>query len=83
MEPAYLVVNLAGVEFLDSNTLAILVHGLKRAHQNRGDLRLCCLRNSVRILFELTRLDNVFEIFVSEEDAIQSYKVVEKLSQPA
>ncbi|MBK8988819.1 MAG: STAS domain-containing protein [Chloroflexi bacterium] len=72
-EPANVVVNLEKVDFVDSTALATLVHGLKRCRQLNGDLRLCHLQQSVRMVFELTRLDRFFEIFAHEEEAIQAF----------
>ncbi|MCA9928421.1 MAG: STAS domain-containing protein [Anaerolineales bacterium] len=71
--PAHLVVNLAGVNFIDSTGLATLVQGMKRARQQQGDLYLCCLQPPVRMVFELTRLDKAFAIFVNEEDALKAF----------
>jgi anti-sigma B factor antagonist len=71
---AQLVLNLTGVHFVDSTALATLVQGMKRCRQlNGGDLRLCCLQQPVRMIFELTRLDKAFEIFASEEAAVQTF----------
>jgi len=75
--PANIVVNLNQVVFLDSSALATLVFGLKRATQNNGALRLCCLQRRVRLLFELTRMDRVFEIYPCEEDAINTFASIE------
>jgi anti-sigma B factor antagonist len=72
--PAYLVINLANVEFLDSTALSTLVQGMKRARERRGDMRLCGLQQPVRMIFELTRLDRVFEIFTTEEGAVQAFQ---------
>ena len=74
-EPAQLVLNLSGVHFVDSTALATLVQGMKRCRQLNGDLRLCCLQQPVRMIFELTRLDKAFEIFASEEAAVQTFEV--------
>jgi anti-sigma B factor antagonist len=71
--PAQVVVNLAGVDFVDSTALATLVSGMKRSRQVDGDLRLCGLRAPVRMIFELTRLDQAFEIFTLEEEAIAAF----------
>ena len=71
-QPAYVVVNLKGVDMLDCSGLSALVLGLKRARENQGNLCLCSLQSSVRMIFELTRFDKVFEIFVCEEDAVQA-----------
>lgn len=71
--PAHIVINLEKVSFLDSTALSVLVQGVKRARQNTGDVRLCKLQAPVRMVFELTRLDQVFEIFNNEEDAAQAF----------
>ena len=72
--PAHLVVNLAGVDFIDSTALAILVQGMKRARQQGGDLHLCQLQPPVRMVFELTRLDKAFAIFAGEQEAVQAFQ---------
>jgi anti-sigma B factor antagonist len=68
----YLVINLQAVDFIDSTALSTLVQALKHARQRDGDIRLFGLRQPVRIIFELTRLDKVFDIYASEEEAVQS-----------
>ncbi len=65
-----IVVDLGGVNFVDSTALAALVQGMKRARQANGDLRLCNLQQPVRIIFELTRLDKAFDIFTTQADAL-------------
>ena len=67
------LVNMADVSFVDSTGLATLVQGLKRAKQQGGDLYLCCLQQPVYMVFELTRLDKAFDIFVSEEHALKTF----------
>ncbi len=73
--PANLVVNLAEVNFVDSTALATLVQALKRCQQQQGNLHLCSLQRQVLMIFELTRLDKAFNIFVDENHAIQSFAV--------
>ncbi len=72
-EPAHIVVNLARVHFIDSAALSTLVSGMKQSRQADGDLRLCNLQQPVRMIFELTRLDRVFEILSGEEEAISAF----------
>lgn len=67
------LVNLADTTFVDSTALATLVHALKRCQQAQGDLFLCGLRRPVYMIFELTRLDRAFSIFVDEEHALQAF----------
>jgi|SRR5579859_1601551 len=72
-QPAFVVVDLAGVRFMDSTGLSTLVHAMKRARALGGDLRLCGLQQSVRMIFEMTRLDRVFEIYNQVDDAVQAF----------
>ncbi len=71
--PAQIVINLEKAHFLDSTALSVLVQGMKRARMAHGDVRLCNTQQPVRMIFELTRLDRVFEIFDSEEDAVKAF----------
>lgn len=71
--PARIVINLENVTFVDSTALATFVQALKRCRQGQGKLHLCGLRHSVFMIFELTRLDKAFDIFVDEEHAIQAF----------
>lgn len=68
-----LVVNLDGVNFMDSAALATLVQGMKHSRQAGGDLRVCSLQQPVRIIFELTRLDKAFVLYESVQEALTSF----------
>lgn len=70
---AKIIVNLEGVNFIDSTALSTLVRGLKLCREQGGDLRLCSLQQPVRVIFELTRLDKAFDIFAAEEDAAKGF----------
>lgn len=70
---ARVLVNLANTTFVDSTALATLVQALKRCQQVKGDLYLCGMRRPVYMIFELTRLDKAFNIFVDEEHAIKAF----------
>lgn len=63
------VVNLAGVSFIDSTALATLVQGMKLAREAQGDLVLAAMPAPVRIVFDLTGLDRAFDIHGSAEEA--------------
>lgn len=76
-EPTNIVVNLQGVDFVDSTALATLVQGVKTCRQHEGDLRLCEVQQSVRMVFELTRLDRFFEIFSQENEAVKAFSKLE------
>lgn len=58
-----LLVNLEKVEFLDSSGLLALVSGLKRAKSLNKKFSICSVPPAIRMIFELSQLDQVFEIF--------------------
>ncbi len=64
------VVNLAKVDFMDSSGLVSLIKGLKEASSCGCRLVLCNVQANVRLVFELTQLDSVFEIFDTYENLI-------------
>lgn len=68
------VVDLGGVEFIDSSGLAALVKGLKRCREWGGEQVLCNLQQSVIIIFELTRLDKAFKIFDTVAQALAHFQ---------
>lgn len=57
-----LVVDLSGVEFVDSSGLAALLAVIKTSRRRGGDLVLASPRPRVLALIELTRLDDVVAI---------------------
>jgi anti-sigma B factor antagonist len=66
-----IVLNLSEVDFIDSSGLGAIVSGLKKMGNN-GNLVICAVRETVMSLFRLTRMNRVFEIFSSEDEAIQA-----------
>jgi len=68
--PRRLVVNLAGVPYMDSSGVASLVKLLSRARKRSMVLCLVGLAERVRSVFEITRLDTVFEIYATEQEAL-------------
>ncbi len=65
----YIIIDLADVNFVDSSALAVMVRGMKRCRERNGELLLCAMRQPVRIIFELTRMDRAFRIFENEDAA--------------
>jgi anti-sigma B factor antagonist len=66
---ALLVLDMGKLEFVDSSGLSVLVSAVKAARRAGGDVVLCELRPQVQALVELTRLHELFEIFVDEQAA--------------
>lgn len=57
------LVDLEQVESLDSAGLMALVYGLRLTQDLGRRFSLCSVSPSIKIIFELTQLDQVFEIF--------------------
>ena len=68
-----IVINLSEVDFIDSSGLGAMVLILRKIGAD-GRIKLCKLKEGVKSIFELTRLDEVFEIHKSEEGALESLK---------
>jgi len=58
----YIRVELASVGFMDSSGIATLVEGLQWSKASEGRFVLSGLSETVRDVFELAKLDTVFEI---------------------
>ncbi|MBN2012615.1 STAS domain-containing protein [candidate division KSB1 bacterium] len=68
-----IIVNLAGVTYMDSSGVATLVEGLQLVNDYKGKLFMCHVQGVVHDVFELSRLDKVFSIFPKEADAVKAY----------
>ena len=67
---ARILLNLSEVDFIDSSGLGAIVSSLKAIGED-GDLVICGVRETVMSLFRLTRMNRVFQIFASEQEALQ------------
>jgi anti-sigma B factor antagonist len=66
--------NLSGVEFINSSGLGTLVSIMKEVRLRKGRLTLSDLANYVQEIFDITQLSHIFEIFGTEEEALNSYQ---------
>jgi anti-sigma B factor antagonist len=70
---AQLIVDLTAVPFLDSTALATLVRGMRRCRERGGDLYLAGLQQPVYMIFDLTRLNKAFSIYVDAQQAAHAF----------
>jgi anti-sigma B factor antagonist len=68
-----LVINLSKVTYVDSSGLATLVEILKNMKSYGGRMRLACMSSKVKSLFEITKLEKLFEIMADEEIAVATF----------
>jgi len=69
-----IVLNLADVTYIDSGGLGTLVALYTTARNAGGSIKLARLTKRVGDLLQVTKLLTVFEVFNSEEEAVQSFR---------
>jgi anti-sigma B factor antagonist len=68
--PKRIVVDLTDVTFVDSSGLAVLINGMQDVEEYGGKFAIVGLQENVRPIFEIARLDQVFQIFPTIDDAL-------------
>ena len=69
-KPKRVVVDLAKVSYIDSSGLAVLIEAMQNVMGYGGKFALSGLQENVRPIFEIARLDQVFQIFPDVEAAL-------------
>lgn len=69
-KPKQLLVDLSKVTYIDSSGLAVLIEGMQNVAHYGGKFALFGLQESVRPIFQIARLDQVFRIFPDQEAAL-------------
>ncbi len=74
LEPnSKVVLDLSEVDFIDSSGLGVILSCYRHLQAASGDLKLCCLNEQVRTLFELVRMHRIFDIYSTSEEALSSF----------
>ena len=73
--PPRIVVDLGGVDFLDSTGLGVLLGGLKRVRSKDGSLVLARAEPHVRKVFEITRVIEILPVLDDVDAAILAVRV--------
>lgn len=68
--PAKVVIDMAGVSFVDSTGLGSVIAALKQIRGTQGELRLAAPNQQIRVVLELTTLDRVFPYYATVEEAL-------------
>ena len=69
-KPKMTIVNMEKVEFMDSSGVATLIEALQLSRRNGGKLKLVGMQRRVRSIFEISRLESIFEIYETESEAL-------------
>ena len=76
VEGSRIILNLADVTYIDSGGLGTLVSLFITARNAGGGIKLARLTQRVGDLLQITKLLTVFEVYNSEEEAVQSFRKV-------
>jgi anti-sigma B factor antagonist len=68
-----IILNLGGLDFMDSSGLGLLARYLIRARDAHGNLKLCAVAAKFDEVLRTTRLRSIFETYASEADAIAAF----------
>jgi anti-sigma B factor antagonist len=68
-----LILNLEGVQFIDSSGFGVFLSVMKVANNNYGSFKICNVSHEVMELFKLLQLHNVFEIYSNVDDCVKSF----------
>lgn len=71
-ERSHLVVNLREVSFIDSTGLGFLVSIGKIQETSGFEMVFCEVPEQARLLFELTRLNQIFDLFDTQSTAVSA-----------
>lgn len=68
--PTLFAIDMSQVDLIDSPGLFTLVSALRTAREQGSRLIIYNLKSPVRVIFEITQLDRIFEIFETQEAAM-------------
>ncbi|HKB86375.1 MAG TPA: STAS domain-containing protein [Ignavibacteriaceae bacterium] len=67
------VVDLSGITILNSSGMGILISGYRKMRDNGGLLKLANITNKIEGLLSITKLNQIFEIYSSADEAAESF----------
>lgn len=68
-----MVIDLANLKYMSSAGMGVLVHGLKKTRQSKGDLRLVNLSAKMRRIFAITQFTHHFAVLQTLDEAVKSF----------
>src|SRR5215467_8423438 len=69
-----IVLNFAWIEYIDSSGLGVLVASLISARHRGAQIKLAALGPKARQVLTTTKMDRLFELYRSADEAVQSFR---------
>lgn len=70
-----IVLDCSRVKSIDSTGVEMLLSCLEEAMKRDGDLKLAAVSPESKVIFDLMRVDGIFEMFATPEEAIHSFSM--------
>jgi anti-sigma B factor antagonist len=71
-----IVLDCSLISSIDGAGVEMLLHCLEEAMKRDGDLKLCAVSPELEVVLELMRVDRVFEVFATSEEAARSFSAI-------
>ena len=71
-----IIVDMAGLDFIDSSGISVLIESAKLLRQNKGDIALLNVPERIQIIIQPIRLNRFIKIFNTEDEVINYFKLV-------
>lgn len=71
---SHFVLNFENVDYLSSSALGMLISLQKKVATKGGQLKLAGIKDSIMEVFSITKLDEVFDIYKTEEAAVEAFQ---------
>ncbi len=68
-----LALDLSRLRFVDSSGLGAFISCLRKLNAKGGDLKLYGMSKQVRAVFELVRMDRIFDILATKDEAVAEF----------
>ena len=66
--------NLKDMDHIDSSGLGAVVSLLQWKNTDGGSIKLCCLKPRLRIVFDITKVCRIFDIFNTEAEGVAAFR---------
>jgi anti-sigma B factor antagonist len=76
------VLDCSHIKHLDSAGVEMLLHCLEQAMKRDGDLKLAAVSPASAVILELMRVDRLFEVFETAEEAVRSFQLFAPAATP-
>lgn len=71
-----ILIDLKDVKFIDSSGLGALVSAMQIVKKANGKLFICSANDQVKMLFQLTKMDRIFQIFADQDEFVHQLMTI-------